>query len=127
MRFSLINTINSFTSVNLDTFLRSPPLTARDRTAAMRPGSQPIALSMVSEIARRRETRGKADFRLGGVTTWRDAAEFIALGCGTVQVCTAAMNLWLQDRLGNGRWPFGMDGSEKDTAESRISRVWQCP
>ena len=23
--------------------------------------------------------------------TWRDAAEFIALGCGTVQVCTAAM------------------------------------
>jgi len=28
---------------------------------------------------------------IGGVTTWRDAAEFIALGCGSVQVCTAAM------------------------------------
>jgi len=28
---------------------------------------------------------------IGGITTWRDAAEFIALGCGTVQVCTAAM------------------------------------
>jgi dihydropyrimidine dehydrogenase (NAD+) subunit PreA len=25
------------------------------------------------------------------VTTWRDAAEFITLGCGNVQVCTAAM------------------------------------
>jgi dihydropyrimidine dehydrogenase (NAD+) subunit PreA len=28
---------------------------------------------------------------IGGVTTWRDAAEFLALGAGTVQVCTAAM------------------------------------
>jgi dihydropyrimidine dehydrogenase (NAD+) subunit PreA len=28
---------------------------------------------------------------IGGVTTWRDAAEFIALGAGNVQVCTAAM------------------------------------
>ena len=28
---------------------------------------------------------------IGGITTWRDAAEFIAMGCGTVQVCTAAM------------------------------------
>jgi dihydropyrimidine dehydrogenase (NAD+) subunit PreA len=25
------------------------------------------------------------------VTTWRDAAEFMALGAGNVQVCTAAM------------------------------------
>ena len=41
---------------------------------------------MVSEIARDPETHG-----IGGITTWRDAAEFIALGCGTVQVCTAAM------------------------------------
>ena len=28
---------------------------------------------------------------IGGVTTWRDAAEFMALGAGNVQVCTAAM------------------------------------
>ena len=25
------------------------------------------------------------------ITTWRDAAEFMALGAGNVQVCTAAM------------------------------------
>src|SRR5262249_54477935 len=29
---------------------------------------------------------------IGGVSNWRDAAEFILLGCGTVQVCTAAMH-----------------------------------
>ena len=28
---------------------------------------------------------------IGGVNTWRDAAEFISLGAGNVQVCTAAM------------------------------------
>ncbi len=29
---------------------------------------------------------------IGGIGTWQDAAEFILLGCGTVQVCTAAMH-----------------------------------
>ena len=29
---------------------------------------------------------------IGGVSNWRDAAEFILMGCGTVQVCTAAMH-----------------------------------
>ena len=28
---------------------------------------------------------------IGGIETWKDAAEFMALGAGTVQVCTAAM------------------------------------
>jgi len=55
------------------------------------PAVKPIALSMVSEIARDTETRGLPISAIGGVTTWRDAAEFIALGAGNVQVCTAAM------------------------------------
>jgi dihydropyrimidine dehydrogenase (NAD+) subunit PreA len=29
---------------------------------------------------------------IGGISTWQDAAEFILLGSGTVQVCTAAMH-----------------------------------
>ena len=46
---------------------------------------------MVAEIARNPATRGLPISGIGGVTTWRDAAEFMALGAGTVQVCTAAM------------------------------------
>jgi hypothetical protein len=46
---------------------------------------------MVAEIARDPETHGLPISGIGGVTTWRDAAEFLALGAGTVQVCTAAM------------------------------------
>ena len=43
---------------------------------------------------RSRATRRRAGLPIsgiGGITTWRDAAEFMALGAGTVQVCTAAM------------------------------------
>ena len=46
---------------------------------------------MVSEIARDPATASLPISGIGGVTTWRDAAEFIALGAGNVQVCTAAM------------------------------------
>ena len=28
---------------------------------------------------------------MGGVTTWEDAAEYIAMGAGAIQVCTAVM------------------------------------
>jgi dihydropyrimidine dehydrogenase (NAD+) subunit PreA len=55
------------------------------------PAVKPIALNMVAEIARNHETRGLPISGIGGVTTWRDAAEFLALGAGNVQVCTAAM------------------------------------
>ncbi len=55
------------------------------------PAVKPIALNMVAEIARDAATAGLPISGIGGISTWRDAAEFIAMGCGTVQVCTAAM------------------------------------
>ena len=89
---SLINTINSITHIDLDTFAPDPTIDGKGSHGGYcGPAVRPIALSMVSEIARDAETRGLPISGIGGVTTWRDAAEFIALGCGTVQVCTAAM------------------------------------
>ncbi len=89
---SLINTINSVMGVDPDT------LTMMPSTAGMGshggycgPAVKPIALNMVAEIARTAETRGLPISGIGGVTTWRDALDFMALGAGTVQVCTAAM------------------------------------
>ena len=46
---------------------------------------------MVAEIARDPQTAGLPISGIGGITTWKDAAEYIALGCGNVQVCTGAM------------------------------------
>ena len=48
-------------------------------------------MNMVAEIARTPATAGLPISAIGGIETWRDAAEFMALGAGTVQVCTAAM------------------------------------
>ena len=50
-----------------------------------------MALHMVAEIGRDAATQGLPISGIGGIGSWRDAAEYIALGCGTVQVCTAAM------------------------------------
>ncbi len=89
---SLINTINSITSVNLDSFSPEPMIDGKGTHGGYcGPAVRPIALNMVAEIARSRETAGIAISGIGGITTWRDAAEFIALGAGNVQVCTAAM------------------------------------
>ena len=89
---SLINTINSITSVNLDTFTPEPTIDGWGAHGGYcGPAVKPIALNMVAEIARSANTAGLPISGIGGVTTWRDAAEFMALGAGNVQVCTAAM------------------------------------
>jgi dihydropyrimidine dehydrogenase (NAD+) subunit PreA len=89
---SLINTISSITSVNLDTFSPEPSIDGKGSHGGYcGPAVKPIALHMVADIARDPETRDLPISGIGGITTWRDAAEFLALGAGNVQVCTAAM------------------------------------
>ena len=89
---SLINTINSITSVNLDLFAPEPTIGDKGAHGGYcGPAVKPIALNMVAEIARNPDTAKLPISGIGGVTTWRDAAEFMALGAGNVQVCTAAM------------------------------------
>lgn len=89
---SLINTIKSITNVDLDAFSPFPMIDGQGSHGGYcGPAVKPIALNMVGEIARHSETRGLPISGIGGVTTWRDAAEFLAMGAGNVQVCTAAM------------------------------------
>jgi dihydropyrimidine dehydrogenase (NAD+) subunit PreA len=89
---SLINTINSITAVDLDRMAPEPTIDGKGTHGGYcGPAAKPIALHMVAEIARDRETLGLPISGIGGITTWRDAAEFMALGAGSVQVCTAAM------------------------------------
>jgi len=89
---SLINTINSITSVDLDLFAPEPTIDGKGAHGGYcGPAVKPIALNMVAEIARNPVTAGLPISGIGGITTWRDAAEFMALGADNVQVCTAAM------------------------------------
>ena len=89
---SLINTISSIISVDLDNMAPMPTIDGKGSHGGYcGPAVKPIALNMVAEIARDKQTHGLPISAIGGITTWRDAAEFIAMSAGTVQVCTAAM------------------------------------
>jgi dihydropyrimidine dehydrogenase (NAD+) subunit PreA len=90
---SLINTINSVTGVDLDTMAPEPVVHGKGAHGGYcGPAVKPIALCMVGEIAKDRECQPLPISGIGGIETWRDAAEFIAMGAGSVQVCTAAMH-----------------------------------
>ena len=89
---SLINTITSIVSVDLDDMSPMPSIDGKGTAGGYcGPAVKPIALNMVAQIARNSATQGLPISGIGGITTWRDAAEFLALGAGNVQVCTAAM------------------------------------
>src|SRR5262252_924934 len=89
---SLINTISAIMGVDLERMVMSPTVDGKGSHGGYcGPAVKPIALNMVADIARDKQTSGLPISGIGGITTWRDAAEYIALGCGTVQVCTAAM------------------------------------
>jgi dihydropyrimidine dehydrogenase (NAD+) subunit PreA len=89
---SLINTINSVMGVDIDTMIPYPNVNGMAAHGGYcGTAVKPIALNMVSELAR------DAEFNIpisgiGGINTWRDAVEFMLLGAGTVQVCTAVMH-----------------------------------
>jgi dihydropyrimidine dehydrogenase (NAD+) subunit PreA len=89
---SLINTVSSIMGVDLERMVMSPAVGSQGSHGGYcGPAVKPIALNMVAEIGRDAATRGLPISGIGGISTWRDAAEYIALGCGNVQVCTAAM------------------------------------
>ena len=93
---SAINTIRSVIGVNLET-LRPEPTVEGYTT----PGGysckavMPIALRICMEIATliRDKFPGRSLSGIGGVESGRDAAQFILLGCDTVQVCTHVMKV----------------------------------
>ncbi|MGO0305530.1 NAD-dependent dihydropyrimidine dehydrogenase subunit PreA [Endozoicomonas acroporae] len=89
---SLINTINSITGIDLDRMVGYHAVNDKFTSGGYcGEAVKPIALNMVGQIARSPDTAGLPISAIGGISTWRDAAEFMALGAGTVQVCTAAM------------------------------------
>lgn len=89
---SLINTIKSIMGVDLDRFVPYPYVDGKSTNGGYcGPAVKPIALQMVGALARTPEITIPIS-GIGGVSTWRDAAEFILMGSTSVQVCTAAMH-----------------------------------
>lgn len=89
---SLINTIQSVTGVDLDTLVPNPNVGGQSVFGGYcGPAVKPIALKMLTTIAQDSLTAKVPVSGIGGVSTWKDAAEFLLLGASNVQVCTAVM------------------------------------
>ena len=89
---SAINTINSITGVDLDTLTPRPDVGGKSSHGGYcGPAVKPIALNMVQQVMAD-PLAALPMSGIGGIASWADAAEFILLGSGTVQVCTAAMH-----------------------------------
>src|SRR5277367_6149669 len=91
---SAINTINSITGVDLDTFEPRPMVDGKSSHGGYcGPAVKPIALNMIQQVNSDHVDGAPIPMSgIGGVGSWQDAAEFMLMGCGTVQVCTAAMH-----------------------------------
>ena len=88
---SLINTIKSIISVDVDRMVLEPRVGGLSTNGGYCGAAvKPIALHMAGALARD-ERFGLPISAIGGVTQWRDAVEFMALGATSVQVCTEVM------------------------------------
>ncbi|NNE30618.1 MAG: NAD-dependent dihydropyrimidine dehydrogenase subunit PreA [Saprospiraceae bacterium] len=90
---SLINTIKSIVGIDLDSFAPYPIVDGKGTNGGYcGPAVKPIALEMVKELTKHPEIKDIPISGIGGIESWRDVVEFILLGAGSVQVCTAVMH-----------------------------------
>jgi dihydropyrimidine dehydrogenase (NAD+) subunit PreA len=92
---SLINTVNSIMGVDLDTLDITPSIGGRGGHGGYAgPAVKPIALNMLAALGRDSVVHNSSlpISGMGGISTWRDAAEFLLLGASSLQICTAVMH-----------------------------------
>ena len=83
---SAINTIKSVTMNSRATVSDKKAVSGYSGRAV-----KPIAQRFILEMAQNPVLKSVQLSGIGGIETWRDALEFIQLGCRNVQVCTAVM------------------------------------
>lgn len=125
---SLINTINSIIGVDLDTFEIKPSVAGKGGHGGYAGAAvKPIALHLVSQVALDNEVNLPIS-GIGGISNWKDAVEFILLGCSSVQVCTAVMHYGfriIKDMIeGMTNWMQSKDFSSIDDIRGKsLSRL----
>jgi dihydropyrimidine dehydrogenase (NAD+) subunit PreA len=87
-----INTIKSITNIDLDKKVGLPIIDGKSSISGYSGKAvKPIALRFIEQMKTNPKLRDAEISGIGGIETWEDAAEFILLGCKTLQVTTAIM------------------------------------
>lgn len=87
-----INTIKCITNVDLETMESDPNVAGKTAVSGYSGKAvKPIALRFIHDLATDEGLRGVHLSGMGGIETWQDALEFIALGCENIQITTAIM------------------------------------
>lgn len=87
-----INTVKSVLNVNLNSFASGPDVMGKSAVGGYSGKAvKPIALRFIHDMRVNPKLKSVPISGMGGIETWRDAAEFMAMGCETIQVTTAVM------------------------------------
>jgi dihydropyrimidine dehydrogenase (NAD+) subunit PreA len=87
-----INTIKSIMNVDLESFASEPNVEGKTSVGGYSGKAvKPIALRFIHEMKNCKELKDAPISGMGGIETWRDAAEFLSLGCENLQITTAVM------------------------------------
>ncbi|MBR1748681.1 MAG: NAD-dependent dihydropyrimidine dehydrogenase subunit PreA [Bacilli bacterium] len=89
---SAINTIKSITGIEINSFIPEPQVNKKSSLGGYSGRAvKPIGLRYIAEMSTSEELSDMAFSGMGGIYTWRDALEYILLGCSSIQITTAIM------------------------------------
>lgn len=87
-----INTIKSIMNVNLTNFESEPSVEGKTSIGGYSGKAvKPIALRFINEMKKCDKLKETPISGMGGIETWKDACEFLALGCENLQITTSVM------------------------------------
>ena len=87
-----INTIKSLMNVDMSSFVSQPEVAGQTSVGGYSGKAvKPIACRFIYDMASAKELKNAPISGMGGIETWKDAVEFLALGCTNIQVTTAVM------------------------------------
>ncbi len=89
---SAINTVKSIANVDLDRHIGMPIVNSKSAVSGLSGKAvKPISLRFIQQMRVDPDLKDLPISGIGGIETWRDAAEYILMGATTLQVTTAVM------------------------------------
>ncbi len=89
---SAINTVKSITNIDFENMTGMPVVNGKSSISGYSGAAvKPIALRFIAQMLQNEKLKDLEISGIGGIETWRDCAEFLALGCRNLQVTTSIM------------------------------------